>query len=130
MVRQGTDATLIATGGMLANSVNASAVLAERGVTCRVLSMHTIQPLDVDAVLAAARDTAAIFTVEEHSIIGGLGSAVSEILMEADRRPRYFRRIGLNGTFSSMVGDQAYLHAQYGLDINGIVNSVLKTLMA
>ena len=130
MVRQGTDATLIATGGMLANSVNAAAVLTERGVACRVLSMHTIKPLDVEAVLAAAHDTSAIFTVEEHSVIGGLGGAVSEVLMEADRRPRYFRRIGLNGTFSSMVGDQAYLQAQYGLDVNGIVNSVLKTLTA
>jgi transketolase len=130
MVRQGTDVTLIAAGGMLYNSVGAAAVLAERGINCRVLSMHTIKPLDVEAVLAAARDTSAIFTVEEHSIIGGLGSAVSEVLMEAHQRPRYFKRIGLNGTFSSIVGDQAYLHAQYGLDVNGIVNSVLKVLTA
>jgi transketolase len=129
-VRQGSDATLIATGGMLANSVNAAAVLAERGVSCRVLSMHTIKPLDVEAVLAAAHDTSAVFTVEEHSIIGGLGGAVSEVLMEADQRPLHFKRIGLNGTFSTIVGDQAYLHAQYGLDVKGIADSVLKVLMA
>ena len=68
---------------MLANTVAASAVLEARGVRCRVLSMHTIKPLDEEAILAAARETAAIFTVEEHSIFGGLGGAVSEVLMEA-----------------------------------------------
>ncbi len=71
-----------------------------------------------------------IFTIEEHSIIGGLGSAVSEVLMEAGQRPRYFKRLGLNGTFSSIVGDQAYLHVQYGLDVDGIVNSVQNVLRA
>ncbi len=128
VVRQGSDATLISTGGMLANSVQATAVLAERGVSCRVLSMHTVKPLDGEAVLAAARDTAAIFTIEEHSVIGGLGGAVAEVLMEAGERPRHFRRIGLNDTFSSVVGDQRYLRERYGLDVNSIVGSVLGAL--
>ena len=127
-VRQGRDVTLIATGGMLYNAIGAAAALGEQGLDCRVLSMHTVKPLDVEAVLAAARDTSAIFTIEEHSIIGGLGGAVAEVLMEAEQRPRYFRRIGLNGAFSSIVGDQAYLHARYGLDVEGIVRSVLETL--
>ncbi len=124
-IRQGSDATLMATGCMLANSVAAAAILAEHGVSCRVLSMHTVKPLDREAVLAAARDTAAIFTIEEHSIVGGLGGAVSEVLMEADQRPRFFKRIGLNDTFASVVGDQTYLRAHYGLDVDSIVRSVL-----
>jgi transketolase len=130
LVRQGTDATLISTGGMLVNSVQAAAVLAERGVSCRVLSMHTVKPLDVDAVLAAAHDTTAILTVEEHSVIGGLGGAVAEVLMEAGERPGHFRRIGLNDIFSSTVGDQQYLLERYGLDVNSIVGSVLGALTA
>jgi transketolase len=127
-VSQGTDVTLISTGGMLFNTVGAAAALLDHGIQCRVLSMHTVKPLDVECVLAAARDTTAIFTVEEHSIVGGLGSAVAEVLLEADLRPRYFKRIGLNNTFTSIVGDQSYLHSQYGLNIEGIVSAVLKTL--
>lgn len=127
-VRQGRDVTLIATGGMLCNAIGAASTLSKLRLTCRVLSMHTVKPLDVEAVLAAAHDTSAIFTIEEHSIIGGLGGAVAEVLMEAEQRPRYFRRIGLNGTFSSVVGDQAYLHVRYGLDVEGIVRSILETL--
>ncbi len=127
-VRQGRDITLIATGGMLRNAVSAASALSEQGLDCRVLSMHTVKPLDNAAILAAARETSAIFTVEEHSIVGGLGGAVAEVLMEAGQRPRYYRRIGLDGAFSSKVGDQAYLHAQYGLDVKGIVRSILETL--
>jgi transketolase len=78
--------------------------------------------------LAAAHETSAIFTIEEHSILGGLGSAVAELLLESGQRPRYFKRIGLNDTFSSIVGDQDYLHSQYGLDRIGISNTVRKVL--
>jgi transketolase len=127
-IKDGEDVTLIATGTMLFNTIGAATALLKYGVRCRVLSMHTVKPLDIESVLAAARNTAAIFTIEEHSIIGGLGSAVAEVLMEAEMRPRLFKRIGLESTFTSIVGDQSYLHAQYGLDIAGIVNSILKTL--
>jgi transketolase len=127
-VRQGTDLTLISTGGMLYDTVQAAEALDELGIQARVLSMHTVKPLDVAAVLAAAQETPAIFTVEEHSIIGGLGSAVAEVLMEAEIRPRRFKRIGLNGNFSSVVGDQEYLRAQYGLDVPGVVRTILNSL--
>ena len=123
-VREGSDITVISTGGLLPEAVAAAEVLSEQGIRARVLSMHTVKPLDTEAILAAARETSAIFTVEEHSIIGGLGGAVAEVLMEANLRPRYFKRIGLNDTFSSIVGDQDYLRAQYGLDMNGIVNAI------
>ena len=127
-VRQGSEVTLISTGGMLQETVNAADLVSEEGIQVRVISMHTIKPLDVETVLQAARETQAIFTIEEHSIIGGLGGAVAELLLEADQRPKYFKRIGLNGEFSSIVGTQAYLRQQYGLDANGIVRSILSIL--
>ena len=127
-VRQGSEVTLISTGGMLQETVNAADLLSEEGIQVRVISMHTIKPLDVETVLQAARETQAIFTIEEHSIIGGLGGAVAELLLEADQRPKYFKRIGLNGEFSSIVGSQEYLRAQYGLDAHGIVRSILSIL--
>jgi transketolase len=122
-VREGADVCLIATGGMLHNTVQAAATLSSRGIEARVLSMHTIKPIDAAAVVKSAR-CEAIFTIEEHSIIGGLGSAVAEVLMEADVRPRHFRRIGLDGSFSTTVGDQAYLLKHYGLDDRSIASTV------
>jgi len=123
-VRQGNDVALISTGGMLREAVDAADVLAGEGVHARVVSMHTVKPLDHKAVLSAARETSAVFTIEEHSIVGGLGSAVAEFLMDAGQRPHYFKRIGLNDTFSSIVGDQLYLRSCYGLDAAGIVSTI------
>ncbi len=128
IVRKGNDITLIATGGQLWEALKAANILAEQGIQPRVLSMHTVKPLDFESVLSAAKETSAIFTIEEHSIIGGLGGAVAEVLMEADRKPRYFKRIGLNGNFSSIVGDQNYLRRQCGLDAAGIVSTILSVL--
>jgi transketolase len=129
-VRQGNDITLIATGGQLYDTVKAADILAEQGVQARVLSMHTIKPPDTEIILTAAQETSAIFTIEEHSIIGGLGGTVAEFLMEAGQQPRYFKRIGLNGTFSSLVGDQDYLRSQYRLDAAGIINTIRSVLNA
>lgn len=124
-VRDGDDVTLISTGGQLHDTTAAARVLAdEDGVSARVLSMHTLRPLDEAAVLAAARETGAVFTIEEHSVTGGLGSAVAEVLMEADERPQHFRRIGLRGGFSTLTGDQEFLRAHYSLDTAGILQTV------
>jgi transketolase len=127
-VREGTDLTLIVTGGLLPQALEVSQQLAEQGIQARVLSMHTVKPIDVEAVLTAARETAAIFTLEEHSIIGGLGGAVAEVLMEAGESGLVFRRIGLPDAFSTIVGDQDYLRAQYGLDTAGILQTVKAVL--
>lgn len=124
MVRNGHDITLIATGGQLHDTLAAAKALEADGMSVRVLSMHTIKPLDAEAILAAAIETAAVFTIEEHSVIGGLGGAVAEVLLEADVRPKLFRRIGLEGTFSSLTGEQEYLRAHYGLDTAGILRKV------
>jgi len=129
-VREGTDITLISAGGGLPDVVNAADFLANDGISARVLSMHTLRPLDEEAILKAAQETSAIFTVEEHSIIGGLGGAVAELLLEAGLYPKKFKRIGLANSFSSIVGDQSYLRAQYGLDTAGIVKTVKQVLNA
>jgi transketolase len=128
-VRSGYDLTLISTGGSLYDTVQAADSLTEQGIDARVLSMHTLKPLDVEAIVQAAEETEAIFTIEEHSILGGLGGAVAEVLMEADHRPRVFRRIGLKSGFSSLVGDHAYLRAQHNLDAAGILATVRSTLV-
>jgi len=127
-VREGNALTLLATGGLLQNVLHVADALARRGIQSRVLSMHTVKPLDNAAVLAAARETRAIFTVEEHSVVGGLGSAVAELLAESDVPAVKFKRIGLKGTFSSATGDQEYLRSVYGLDAAGILRTVEETL--
>ena len=120
-VREGGDATLISTGAMLATAVAVADRLADRGIRARVLSMHTLKPLDAEAVLAAARETRRVVTIEEHSILGGLGGSVAEVLCEADISNVRFRRIGLPSRFTKAVGDQEYLRKQHGLDADSIV---------
>lgn len=123
-VRDGGDITLISTGGVLRAAVLVAERLAQEGVQARVLSMHTVKPLDTDAVLAAARETRAIVTIEEHSVIGGLGGAVAEVLAESDREKIAFKRVGLPSVFSSRVGSQEYLRAAYGLSQDQILESL------
>jgi transketolase len=123
VVRPGRDATLISTGGMLEESVAAAARLAAGGIDARVLSMHTIKPLDAGAVLRAARETGAVVTVEEHSVTGGLGSAVAEVLAEAGS-PGRFRRFGMPDRLSHEVGKQESLRRRAG-DLGAAVAALL-----
>jgi len=127
-LKYGTDITLISTGGMLFNTLKAAEKLEEQGISVRLLSMHTVKPLDTEAVLKAAVETSAIFTIEEHSIIGGLGGAVSETLAESGNSQVYFKRLGIPSTFISQVGNQEYLRNLFSLSAEGILNSVETTL--
>jgi transketolase len=124
LVREGTDVTLVATGTMLWNTVRAAERLAREGIQARVLSMHTLKPLDSEAVIAAARETAAVVTLEEHSVIGGLGSAVAEVLAEYGEFRVPFKRLGIPSEISSLVGSQEYLKDAYSLSVDGILNSL------
>lgn len=123
-VRNGGDVTLISTGGLLYTAVQVAERLVQEGVQARVLSMHTVKPLDTEAVLAAARETRAIVTIEEHSVIGGLGGAVAEVLAESGALQVPFKRLGLPSVFSSHVGSQEYLRAAYGLSEDEILKSL------
>jgi transketolase len=127
-VRDGDAITLISTGALLQNATLVADKLATRGIQARVLSMHTVKPLDEDAILAAARETRAIVTLEDHSIIGGLGGAVAECLAESGISVP-FKRLGLPSAFSSHIGSQEYLRSQSNLSPDGIVNE-LEPLLA
>ena len=126
-VTDGDDVTLIATGTMLYATVQAAEQLAREGIGARVVSMHTIKPLDGEAVFEAARETRAIITVEEHSIIGGLGSAVAEVLAESADCHVRFKRMGLPSAFTG-VGSREFLTRSYSLSIEGIVESAMQIL--
>ncbi len=111
-LRQGTDLTFITTGMMTAMALAAAEILAEEGIAARVIHLGTIKPLDIDLVLKAARETGAVVTAEEHSVIGGLGGAVCEALAEGCPVP--VERIGLRDVFGQS-GTAEELLAHYGL---------------
>jgi transketolase len=123
-IRDGFDMTLVATGGILEEIFQAAEVLDAEGISCRVLSMHTVKPLDVESLERAAKETGGIITVEEHTVEGGLGGAVAENLLERGVHPRCFLRIGLRSGFSSTVGSQVYLRKVYRMDAGSIAEAV------
>ncbi|HSV73528.1 MAG TPA: transketolase C-terminal domain-containing protein [Chthonomonadales bacterium] len=124
IVREGRDITLICAGGILDEARIAADALAVEGIQCRVVSMHTLKPLDSAAIFAACAETGGIVTVEEHTVVGGLGSAVAEVCLESGLLPRCFKRVGLRAGFSSIVGDQSYLRHCYGMDADAIATTV------
>lgn len=128
-VREGSDATLISTGGMLENCIKVAECLEVEGLQVQVISMHTVKPLDQGAVLQAGAKTGVVLTVEEHSEVGGLGSAVADVLLQAGYRGA-FRKIALPDRFSAVAGDYEYLRALGGLDVDSIANAVRKAVRA
>jgi len=123
-VREGSDITLIASGGILYNVVQAAQRLVKQGIEASVLSMHTLKPLDSAAVLSAADETGAIITIEEHNIVGGLGSAVAEVLAEVESPNVVFKRMGVPDEFCSQVGSRDHMLGLNSLSIEGIGASV------
>lgn len=120
-LRAGGDLCIIATGVTVSAALEAADLLAARGVSAAVINMPTLKPVDKEAILRAARHSAALITVEDHSIIGGLGSAVLECLAETPLVP--VLRLGLPDVFGQS-GKPADLFAKYGLDARGIAQSV------
>jgi transketolase len=126
-LRKGQDLAIITCGSEVRASLDAAELLAKRGISARVIDMHTIKPLDVAAIRRAARETGAIMTVEEHNITGGLGSAVAEVLVAEERVP--FLRHGIPDEFVP-VGPPAALYAHYKLDAPGIARKARSFLAA
>ena len=118
MLREGNDVTLIASGLMVQSALQAADELKASGIAARVIDIHTIKPIDKEIIIKAARETGAIVTAEEHSIIGGLGGAVAEVL--AEDAPCRLRRVGVADRFGRS-GKPAELLAQYGLTASDIV---------
>ena len=125
VVREGKDLSIIATGICVANSLEASKMLKQDGISAEVINICTIKPLDKDLILSSARKTGKVVTVEEHSVIGGLGSAVGDALGEANPVP--VKKIGMQDVFGESGSAQALLE-KYKLDGKGIFEQVKEFL--
>ena len=120
-MREGKDVAIIAAGLPVASAMEAAEKLAAEGIEARVIDMHTIKPLDEAAVLRAAKEIGKIVTVEEHSVIGGLGSAVAEVL--AEQCPAKLKRVGVYDRDTESGPAEALIH-HYGLDGEGVYSAV------
>ena len=121
VLREGKDVAIIATGLPVANCLEAAEKLAAEGIDAKVINIHTIKPLDEELIVAAAKETGKVVTVEEHSVIGGLGSAVCDVLCE--QAPTKVLKIGVNDTFGES-GPAVELVKKYGLDADSIYEKV------
>lgn len=126
VLRNGTDVTIIATGMMVRESLDAAELLSSEGVECRVVDMHTIKPIDTEALHAAFVQTRLVVSVEEHSIIGGLGGAIAEYISDKEYDTRLVR-IGVNDYFGKL-GDMRYCWEQHGLTAPQIADRILKEI--
>lgn len=124
-LKEGNDISIFATGLEVGCAIEAAAMLAADGIEARVINIHTIKPIDKDIIIKAAKETKKIFTVEEHSIVGGLGSAVCDVLCENAPAPVY--KIGMRDRFGESGPALELLH-KYQLDAEGIYNQVKANL--
>ena len=117
VLREGKDLTIVASGLPVANCLEVAEKLSAEGIEAKVINIHTIKPLDEDLIVAAAKETGKVVTVEEHSVIGGLGSAVCDAL--SAKAPTQVQKIGVNDVFGES-GPALELLKKYGLDTDGI----------
>lgn len=120
-LKKGKDITIIATGLCVSEALEAAKLLADDGIDAQVINIHTIKPIDEDIIVAAAKTTGRIFTVEEHSVIGGLGSAVAEVLSE--KCPTRLTRLGIKDVFGESGPAKELIH-KYKLDAEGIYEQI------
>ncbi|MEG1286815.1 transketolase family protein [Clostridium sp.] len=125
-LKEGNDVTIVATGIMVDTALEAREILEAEGIKARVINIHTLKPLDVELIINAAKETNAIVTVEEHNIIGGLGSAVAEALCE--EYPVPVLKVGVNDVFGESGKPDALLKA-YGLTAEAVAEKVKKSIM-
>lgn len=121
-IGEGTDATVIATGLMVSEAIKAKDELEKQGINIRVVDIHTIKPIDRELIVKCAKETKRIITVEDHSVIGGLGSSVCEVLSE--EYPTKVTRIGMKDEFGKS-GNAEMLLEFYGLNYKGIMKEIL-----
>lgn len=124
VVNEGKDIVIIANGTMLHTAKIVSDTLVNKGLSVTLISMHTVKPLDKELIKDYINDSKAIFTIEEHSIIGGLGSAVAEVLAQSSYRG-LFRMIAIPDVYGAYIGRVEYLREKYGLSPEAIVNYIL-----
>lgn len=129
LLKNGSDISLFATGGILNEVLKAADLLSQDGISCRVYSVPTIIPLDTATVLTAAKETGGIVSIEEHIVHGGLGGMIAETCLEHNQSPKVFYRLGIRGGFCSIVGSQDYLRKKCELDCISIVSHVKRLLL-
>lgn len=120
IIEEGKDVAFIATGNILPIAYDYAQELKKEGLNPTVISMHSIKPIDKDCILDLINKGFKIYTFEEHTIIGGLGSAVAEIIAESGKSVE-FKRIGINDEYSHVVGSAQYIREQFGLDLKGVM---------
>jgi transketolase len=123
LLRDGTDATVITCGYIVPEALAAGERLAEKGVRVRILNMHTVKPIDGDAILRAAKETPLLITLEEHTVVGGLGGAVAEVLADAGAGTP-LKRLGLQDLFAVMSGDRQDFRNRLGISAEAVVKEV------
>lgn len=126
VLRNGSDVSIIATGMMVREALDAAEILAQNGIDCRVLDMHTIKPIDTNALHSAFFETKLVVSVEEHSIIGGLGGAIAEYISDKTYASR-LTRIGVEDKFGKL-GDLRYCWEQHGLTSTQIADRIMKEI--
>ena len=126
VLKEGTDVTIFATGLEVSESLEAAKMLEKDGISAEVINIHTIKPIDKEAVIRAAKASGAIITVEDHNILGGLGSIVADVLMEAGVFAR-LKKIGIPDTFAE-IGYPEELYPYYGMDGDGVTKTALEFL--
>lgn len=124
-LREGSDVTLIANGTLTHRMMKAAEILGSQGISARVLNMSTVRPIDEEAIVAAARETGAIVTAEEHTIFGGLGSAVAEVIVE--HAPVPMKRLGVPGIFAP-TGSAEFLLDEFGMRPASIAEAALAVI--
>jgi transketolase len=131
VLQQGSDVTLISTGGVLATAVQVGNLLKAKGVSARILSMHTIKPCDCESILQGANETPLFVTIEEHAIAGGLGSVVAKAIVEMsamyNRKP-ILLSFGISPKFVTSVGTQDFLKRLHRLDAISIAQQIINVL--
>ncbi len=126
-VKEGRRVAIFSTGAIFEEVEGAVEILKLKGIDPAVYTFPTVKPLDIEVINNTAKDFDLIVTIEEQNIVGGFGSAVAEVLAEQITKARLLR-IGLNDTYSTIVGSQKYLRSQFGIDSSGIAEKILKTL--
>lgn len=127
ILKEGTDIVLISISNMLESSIKIAEELESFGFSVRVISMHTLKPLDKKLILDSAQKARAIFTLEEHYLAGGLGTAVAEVLAESEFNP-IFKRFALPDVFDFVAGSQKYLREQSGISETQVIAEILKLI--
>lgn len=128
VIREGKDITLIVAGGILEEVVEASNELEKLGVESRVISLCSVKPIDIDIVRKGCIETGGIITIEENNLVGGMGSAIAEVVLDNNFQPKVFKRIGLKDEYSSIVGSQYYLRSLNKIDSVSIIEKIKRAI--